>query len=72
MTRPTVAAAFPAALLSYAVTRGAERNALLRAAGLTHDDLVDPDARVALDRYLALFDASIAACGDAALAPTVL
>ncbi len=68
MADPTIAAAFPKALLVYAVSRGADRQALLDRSGLASQDLALPDARVPLARYLQLFAAAIAECNDPALA----
>ncbi len=68
MADKTIAAGYPKALLVFAVSRGADRQALLERAGLVSSDLAEPDARIPLARYVALFDAAIAACGDPALA----
>lgn len=68
MAEPTIAAGYPKALLAFAVSRGADRRALLERSGLSSHDLADPDARVALGRYMALFEAAIDLCADPALA----
>jgi AraC-like DNA-binding protein len=68
MADPTIAAAFPKALLVFAVSRGADRQALLDRSGLASQDLAQPDSRVPLARYIALFEAAIALCEDPALA----
>ena len=68
MRQATVAAGYPAALLSYIVVRGGDRARLLQRAHLSDDLLSDPDNRVPLPKYLALIDAGIEACDDPALA----
>lgn len=68
MAEATIAVGYPKALLVFAVSRGADRQTLLERAGLASQDLANPDARVPLPRYLALFDAAIALTGDPALA----
>lgn len=68
MPQPTVAAGLPAALLKYAVLRGADRDDLLLMAGLSEPVLADPDNRVPLSQYLSLFAASVVASGDPAFA----
>jgi AraC-like DNA-binding protein len=68
LSGPTVAAGYPKALLMFAVARGAGRQALLERAGLASADLADPDSRIALPRYLALFEAAIELCAEPALA----
>jgi AraC-like DNA-binding protein len=64
----TIAAGYPRALLEYAVTRGADRDTLLKRSGLDAAALEGADNRVALERYLALFEAAIALTHDPALA----
>jgi AraC-like DNA-binding protein len=68
MAEATIAVGYPKALLVFAVSCGADRAALLERSGLASQDLANPDARVKLPRYLALFDAAIALTGDPALA----
>ncbi|HEY1632753.1 MAG TPA: AraC family transcriptional regulator ligand-binding domain-containing protein [Rhizomicrobium sp.] len=68
MSEPTIAAGFPKALLVFAVSRGADRQSLLDRAAIQSRDLAEPDSRVKLSRYIALFEAAIAACSDPALA----
>ena len=65
--QPTIAAGVARGLLDYARSRGAD-DALLARAGLNAAALDDPDARVPLDRYLALIEAAKAACQDPAFA----
>jgi AraC-like DNA-binding protein len=62
--RATVAAAFVTGLLSGLAERGADRTGPLREAGIEPRHLADPDARVPLPAYAALYDAVIRACGD--------
>jgi AraC-like DNA-binding protein len=68
MAEPTIAAGYPKALLVFAVSRGADRQALLDRAGLASPELAQPDARIALPRYVALMGAAIDLCRDPALA----
>lgn len=64
----SVSAAYARGLVTLAVARGAERQALLQRADVGADTLEDPDARVALHRYAALMRTAIALTGDPALA----
>jgi AraC-like DNA-binding protein len=68
MDGSTASAALAAGLLDFAGTRGAPRSSVLRAAGLSEEDLADPDRRLALADYRALLRAAEQACGDTALA----
>jgi AraC-like DNA-binding protein len=68
VAEPTIAAGYPKALLVFAVSRGADRQALLGRAGLASPDLAQPEARIPLSRYVALMNAGIDLCGDPALA----
>lgn len=63
----TVSAGYARAFLDFAVSRGASREALLRAAGLLPRQIEDQDARVPMARYVTLVRAAKAACGDPAL-----
>ena len=65
---PTVAAGLAIGLADYATGRGADRAALLAAAGLTGADLADLDGRVAFTGFMALMRAAKLACDDPALA----
>ncbi len=62
-----MAAGFAAALLDYAVEKGADRGQLLDVSGLTHDALAKQDGRILVSAYHALIGAAIAATGDGAL-----
>lgn len=68
MIRATVAAGYPKAFLDFAVSRGADRRALLKRARLRADDLKEQDGRVPLANYLALMEAGIELTGEPALA----
>lgn len=65
---PTVAAGFVRGLLKFATASGARRDDLMAEAQITRAQLEDPDARVPLDRYIALMRAAKTACNDPALA----
>jgi AraC-like DNA-binding protein len=64
----TVSAGYVRALADFAVSKGADRAELLRRSGLSADEIADVDARVAMARYIAMFDAAIALTGDPAIA----
>lgn len=68
MTGPTVSAGYTQALVTFAVSRGADRGVLLARAGLADADLADQDGRVPLDRYLALIQAARTLCDAPAFA----
>jgi AraC-like DNA-binding protein len=68
MSDSTVAANAVRALLEFAVSRGAERNALLDRARISSADLQNPDDRVPFGRYVALMRAGQQLCKDPALA----
>jgi len=68
MRDETVSSGFVLGLLGYAVTRGANRDALLAACGIDAASLNDRDARLPYARYVALMHAAKAATGDPALA----
>ncbi|WP_437925524.1 AraC family transcriptional regulator [Sorangium sp. So ce291] len=61
---PTVWARTAAQLAGYAAERGADRAALIDAAGLTAAALADPDARVPLAAFYALIEAAVTAAAD--------
>jgi AraC-like DNA-binding protein len=64
----TVAAGFVRGLLDFAASKGAGRDALAEQAGLDPSSLEDQDARIKVDRYVALMHAAKEATGDPALA----
>ena len=65
---PTVAAGYADELLKFAVAHGADRLALLKAAGIASGELADPDERLPLAGFIALIHAAQGATGDPALA----
>lgn len=65
---PTIAAAFARGLIEVAAARGADSGALMARAGVAPGTLDDPDARVALARYMALMRAGQELANDPALA----
>jgi AraC-like DNA-binding protein len=65
---PTISAGYPRGLLDFAVSKGANRDALLRRSGLNEHDWAHQDNHVALDRYLALFNAAAELTGEPAIA----
>jgi AraC-like DNA-binding protein len=66
--RESCAAGFARALVEFSVAKGADRDALLGAAGLAAVDLENPDRRIPLDRYKALMRAAKEMTGDPAFA----
>jgi AraC-like DNA-binding protein len=64
----SVAASYPKAFLDFAVSRGASREELARRSGITESDLVSPDERIELGRYLALIQAGAELTREPALA----
>jgi AraC-like DNA-binding protein len=67
MPNPTIAAGYPKAFLEFAVSRGANRAALLERSHLCLDDLENPEGRIPLTRYIALMKAGIQLCNQPAL-----
>lgn len=68
MVERTVSAALALGLLDFAVSRGADRAALLSRSGICEAALEDRDNRIAYPRYVALMRAGKALSGDEALA----
>ena len=68
MTSGTVVAVAVRALGDFAVTRGANRQALLDRSGIDTSELADPHGRVAFDKYKSLTRAAKALCTDPAFA----
>ena len=66
--RATVSAGFAGNLWRFAIARGADSADLTERSGVDPATLIDPDARVPYDRYVALMRAAKASCGDPALA----
>ena len=67
MPNPTIAAGYPKAFLEFAVSRGANRAALLERSHLCLEDLENPEGRIALTTYIALMKAGIELCKEPAL-----
>jgi AraC-like DNA-binding protein len=68
MDKSTVAAGFPKAFLDFAVTRGADRRALVERSRIRPEDLCEPNNRVPLADYLSLLEAGVELCNEPALA----
>ncbi|MDX6528755.1 MAG: hypothetical protein QOH41_1045 [Blastocatellia bacterium] len=68
MPNPTIAAGYPKAFLEFAVSRGADRAALLERSHLCLADLENPEGRIPLTTYIALMKAGIELCKEPALA----
>jgi AraC-like DNA-binding protein len=68
MAEPTVAAGYARGLLELAVSRGADRTALLERSGIQLDQLLDQDHRIRFESYVALMRAGQDLCSDPALA----
>jgi AraC-like DNA-binding protein len=66
-TEPTAGAGFARGLLELAVSKGADRAALLRQAAISEAQIQDQDARIPFGRYVALMRAAKAMTGDGAL-----
>lgn len=68
MPEATISAGYPRALVDFAATKGADKAALLKRSGLRSEDLQQQDNRIAVTKYLALFEAAIELTGEPALA----
>lgn len=68
MAAATVSAGYADNLMRYAVSQGADRRALAERSGIHPDDLIDPDGRVPMARYVALMSAAKTLCQAPALA----
>lgn len=68
MAEHTVSAGVARGLIDFAVSRGAVRDRLLDACGISTADLADQDNRINMERYQSLLLASKELTGDAALA----
>lgn len=62
-----IAAGYPRGLLDFAVSKGADRAALLARAGLTEEELAHQDNRVPVARYAAMFEAAAELTGIPAI-----
>jgi AraC-like DNA-binding protein len=67
MPQPTIAAGYPRGLADFAVSKGADRAALLARAGISEAALAHQDNRVPVANYVALFDAAAALTGIPAI-----
>ena len=65
---PTIAASFAGALLDLVVSKGGDRDELLRRSGIAGADLLDRNERIPLGKWLALMRLGKEASGDPALA----
>lgn len=68
MSEPTVSAGIVRALLNFAVSKGADAATITGRAAIAPDDVLDPDSRIPLARYIALLRAGKELCNDPALA----
>ena len=67
MPSPTIAAGYPRGLLDFAVSKGANRAALLARAGISADLVEHHDNRVPVSNYIALFEAAAELTGIPAI-----
>lgn len=67
MGNPTIAAGYLNALLSFAVSKGADRQTLIEEANISAFDFEKQDNRIPLTNYLALLQAGIRLCNEPAL-----
>ena len=67
MGNPTISAGYPAALLEFAVSRGADRLTLIERSQIDPDELLNQDNRIPLTKYLAMLKAGIELCDEPAL-----
>ena len=65
---PTVGAGFARGLLEFAVSKGADRAALIERCGIDPKDMEDQDARIPFVKYVTLMRAAKILTGDPALA----
>jgi AraC-like DNA-binding protein len=68
MAEPTIAASYPKAFLDFAVSRGADRQMLIKRSGICPDDLEEQDNRVSFTHYMVLMEAGVELCNEPALA----
>jgi AraC-like DNA-binding protein len=67
MRSPTIAAGYPRGLLDFAVSKGADRNALLACSGIDAKLVAHHDNRVPVANYINLFEAAAALTGIQAI-----
>ena len=63
----TIAAGYPRGLLDFAVSKGADREALLARAGLTAEELAHQDNRIPVAKYVTMFKAAAELTGIPAI-----
>ena len=68
MPQPTIAAGYARGLLDFAVSKGADRSALIKRAGIDATALQHQDNRAPIPGYVALFEAAAALTGIPAIA----
>jgi hypothetical protein len=68
MGNPTIAAGYRKAFLEFAVSRGAARQTLIARSQIHPDELLNPDNRIPVTKYLAMVKAGIELCNEPALA----
>ena len=67
MAHPTIGAGYPRAMLEFAVSRGADRHALLQRSGINALDLSEQDNRIAVSNYVDLLKAAAELTGEPAI-----
>lgn len=68
MTEPTIAAGYPRAFLDFAVSKGADRQMLIKLSRINTGNLKEQDNRVPFSQYMALINAGVELCKEPALA----
>jgi AraC-like DNA-binding protein len=64
MRQPTIGAGYPRAMLGFAVSKGADRDTLLRRSGLSEQDLSQQDNRVSVSSYIDLLQVAAELTGE--------
>ncbi len=68
MTNPTIGAGYPRALLDFAVSKGADRQLLLKRSGIRAEDLNQQDNRVSVSSYVELIKTAAELTNEPAIA----
>ena len=68
MANPTIGAGYPRALLDFAVSKGADRQTLLKRSGIRAEELNQQDNRVLVSRYVELIEAAAELTNEPAIA----